>query len=160
MTISQKNQNGPSLSYQTEIDAEAEQLHSKSVKLLDDVEHNLRAQQFGTVGHYDHDTPDAFAERVGEVYDKTAERVTQFAHRTTERAQSGAHATAEAVKAHPIMTAAVIGGLATAALAGASMFRSQRRDSQGDNFHPERDDLITAKPRKTVASKAVKRKSH
>jgi ElaB/YqjD/DUF883 family membrane-anchored ribosome-binding protein len=160
MTTSPRHQPEPNFSYAPEAIRDADHVQAKSVKLIDDVENNLRAQQYGTVGHYDQDATDPFVERVGEVYDKAAERVSQFAQRTSERAQSGAQATAEAVKAHPVMTVAVIGGLATAAIAGASLFRSQRRDAAQREPIADRDDLITAKPRKTVAKASGKRKAH
>jgi ElaB/YqjD/DUF883 family membrane-anchored ribosome-binding protein len=164
MTTSPRHQPEPNFSYAPESgpesSIEAENLQAKSVKLIDDVEQNLRAQQYSTVGHYAQDAADPFVERVGVVYDKAAERVSQFAQKTSERAQSGAQATAEAVKTHPVMTFAVIGGLATAAIAGASLFRSQRRDASQRQPIVDRDDLITAKPRKTVAKASSKRKAH
>jgi ElaB/YqjD/DUF883 family membrane-anchored ribosome-binding protein len=161
MTTSPRHQPEPNFSYAQDPSRDTELVQAQSVQLIDNVEKSLRAQQYGTVGHYDQDAHDPFVERVGEVYDKAAERVSQFAQRTSERAQSGAQATAEAVKAHPVMTVAVIGGLATAAIAGASLFRSQRRDAAQREPIADRDDLITAKPRKTVAKAASsKRKAH
>ncbi len=99
-----------------------------------------------------HETP--LSERVAESIDRATVSLQKAAKKTAATAQSGARSTAQAVRDHPAMTAAVLGGLATAAYAGVRIFKASK-DSNG-----RIETSVTPKRRIAVATKPAPKRKH
>lgn len=111
---------------------------------VDDDVHTLRDKTGKFISG--HDTP--LSERVVESIDRAAVTVQKVAKQTAASAQSGARSTAQAVREHPAMTAAVLGGLATAAFAGVRMYKASKENSGpiATPTAPKRRVAVSAKP--------------
>ncbi len=69
------------------------------------------------------------ADKVSQSFNRAALSVQQRTRQTVERAQQNARTTAVAAREHPLMTAAVLGGLATAVYAGTRIFQARKPDA-------------------------------
>jgi ElaB/YqjD/DUF883 family membrane-anchored ribosome-binding protein len=100
----------------------------------------------------DHVAP--LSDRVAHTIDRAAVSVQKVAQKTAATAQSSARTTAQAVREHPAMTAAVLGGLATAAYAGVRIYKASK-EGNGTVIVPS-----TAKRRVAAASKTISKRKH
>jgi ElaB/YqjD/DUF883 family membrane-anchored ribosome-binding protein len=92
-------------------------------------------------------------ERVADGISRAAKSVQKTAKVTAVRAQDGARTTAQAVRDHPAMTAAVLGGLATAAYAGVRIYKARQE--------PMEDSVERAAPKRKVStSKPLSKRKH
>jgi ElaB/YqjD/DUF883 family membrane-anchored ribosome-binding protein len=78
----------------------------------------------------DSDRTERFTNRVTDGVSRVAKSAQKTAKRTATQVQNSAKTTAQAVREHPVMTAAVLGGLATAAYAGVRIYKA-RADANG-----------------------------
>jgi hypothetical protein len=119
--------------------------------VIADIDDEVRIR--GRDGRYlaEHDMP--VIDKVAEGISRAAKSVQQNAKTSATRAQQSARTTAQTVREHPAMTAAVLGGLATAALAGVRMYKARQEPIQGfvERATPQR---------KVGASKAVSKRKH
>ncbi len=70
------------------------------------------------------------AEKVSRSFNRAALSVQERTRQTVERAQRNARTTATTAREHPVMTAAVIGGIATAVYAGTRLFQARRNGDE------------------------------
>jgi ElaB/YqjD/DUF883 family membrane-anchored ribosome-binding protein len=96
--------------------------------IIDDVEDDVmtsRDDHGRFAARADSRYTDRFANRVADGVSRVAKSAQKTARKSAERAQDGAKTTAQAVRDHPAMTVAVLGGLATAAYAGIRLFKAR-----------------------------------
>jgi ElaB/YqjD/DUF883 family membrane-anchored ribosome-binding protein len=118
---------------------------------VEDEVHTLRDESGRFTAH--RDTP--FGDRVADTIDRAATSVQKAAKKTAASAQSGARSTAQAVREHPGMTAAILGGIATAAYAGVRIYKASKED------HGVADATIVAPKRRVAsASRTVSKRKH
>ncbi len=96
--------------------------------IIDEVEDDVmkaRDDHGRFAARVDSDRSSRTSSRVSDSVSRVAKSAQKTAKRTAERAQVGAKSTAQAVRDHPAMTAAVLGGIATAAYAGVRLYRAR-----------------------------------
>lgn len=101
----------------------------------------------------DHAMP--FGDRMADQFDRAAHQVELLAKRTASSARSGARSTAQAVREHPAMTAAVLGGIATAAYAGVRIYKASKSEPA-----PAKQQSQVAPKRKVTAARPGSRQKH
>jgi ElaB/YqjD/DUF883 family membrane-anchored ribosome-binding protein len=105
------------------------------------------------VAHLDSDRTERFTNRVTDGVSRVAKSAQKTAKRTATQVQNGAKTTAQAVREHPVMTVAVLGGLATAAYAGVRIYKA-RADANG------RAETRASSKQKTIVARPVANKKH
>jgi hypothetical protein len=119
--------------------------------VIADIDDEVRIR--GRDGRFVSDSDMPVIDRVAEGISRAAKSVQQSAKTSATRAQLGARSTAQAAREHPAMTAAVLGGIATAAIAGVRLYKARQQPMVETN-------IARGPARTKPAAKSPPRKKH
>jgi hypothetical protein len=150
MTITAKSQLDPEQGAALNPVSSYYNMNGPIADVIADIDDEVRIR--GRDGRFVSDGDIPVIDRVAESISRAAKSVQQTAKTSATRAQQGARSTAQAAREHPAMTAAVLGGIATAAIAGVRLYKARQAPAQ--NFV----EPATPKRRVTASKPASKRK--
>lgn len=151
MTITSKSQLDPEKGGELHPVSSFYNTNSPVADVIADIDDEVRIR--GRDGRYVTDADLPVIDRVAEGISRAAKSVQQTAKTSATRAQQSARSTAQTVREHPAMTAAVLGGLATAAFAGVRMYKARQEPLSDTNLDRE-------PARRKPAIKTSSRKKH
>jgi ElaB/YqjD/DUF883 family membrane-anchored ribosome-binding protein len=129
--------------------AEIYKAEGPAIEYIGDINDDVRVRVVAP-----HTRHEDIAERIGEQFDRASVAVQRVARETRQKAERGARSTAETIREHPVATVAIIGGIATVALAGARLLRTSHQDTP----QPLAQKLPSA-PKKVVRAKSARKKA-